>query len=117
MTDIEKRALTWLFHSGDTGMSSEAICCHMLGIGRHHYNCHPSDPADLGRCLRLLEIVPEWKSRMPEMAQYGKGWAGIVAVWPELEGLMRQEVGIDWSKGGPADATYSAMKRALGQKL
>ncbi len=62
----------------------------------------PSDPSDLGRCLRLLELFPEWKSRMPEMATLNRGWASLIPQWDQISALMQEEVGIDWSKGSSA---------------
>lgn len=108
---IEQRVIEWLL-SDDTGDSSKSICRHMMlneGCGPFSY---PSDPADLGRCLRLLARIPEWEDRIGEMTQNGPGWAGQVAVWWELEKTMRDEVGIDWSKGQSAPITYAAMKKA-----
>lgn len=110
MKDINERAVEWLL-SGDTGLSSESILKHMLGR-TDGQNGYPLDPDDLGRCLRLLEIFPEWKPRVGEMAQYSPGWAGQVAKWDELESLMAEEVGIDWSKGDRAEKTYKAMQLA-----
>lgn len=107
---IDRRALEWAI-SNDTGLSSEAICAHMLGL-ETEYARYPSDPADLGRCLRLLELIPEWKPRIKEMASYGPGWAGQIEVWDELNNTMANEVGIDWSKGKKAPETYKAMKLA-----
>lgn len=107
-----RRALMWLA-SGDSGMSSEAICYHMLGMksdGRF-----PLDPSDLGRCLRLLELFPEWKPRMGEMARYSAQWAALVERWDELAEMMADEVGIDWSKGKRAPRTYAAMKDTIDQ--
>lgn len=107
---IEHRALEWMM-SDDTGSSSEAISAHMLGL-ETEYASYPSDPAELGRCLRLLELIPEWKPRIKEMAIYGPGWAGQVEVWEDLYKTMEKEVGIDWSKGKKAPETYKAMKLA-----
>lgn len=105
-----RRAVAWLA-SGDTGMSSVAICKHMvLGHCRGHY---PHDPADLGRCLRLLAIFPEWSPRIGEMAKYSKRWAGLARRWAELSELMADEVGHDWAKGRSAPKTYAAMQNAM----
>ena len=109
--DIKDRVISWLL-SGDTGSSSEAICAHMTGKGTYYGHSYPSDPSDLGRCLRLLELVPEWKPRIAEMAKYSPGWAGLVAEWDKLTNLMTNEVGIHWEKGESAPATYKAMKLA-----
>lgn len=107
---VEARAMRWML-SGDTGLSSEAICAHMQGITPKRAS-YPSDPADLGRCLRLLELIPEWKSRIAEMSAYGPGWAGQVECWEELAAAMADEVGIDWSKGKRAPVTYNSMQLA-----
>lgn len=74
---VEQRALFWAL-SGDTGISSEAIAKHMTGNtpGRM---MPPSDASDRGRCIRLLELIPEWIARLPEMVQYDeKQTEGIV---------------------------------------
>lgn len=69
-------AACWLVGS-DTGVSSEAICAHMLGIptGRPAGIEAPRDQWDRGRCVRLLDSFPDWWDRLDEMAQYGDGWA------------------------------------------
>lgn len=65
---IYDRALFWAM-SGDTGISSEAICNHMLGYPERRV-MPPSDASDRGRCIRLLELVPEWIPRLNEMLKY-----------------------------------------------
>jgi len=107
------RELAAWFASDDTGMSSEGMACHMSGTPLRDAWCAPSDPADLGRCLRLLERFPEWKQRVSEMAAYGGEWAALVPHWDEVSKLMADEVGIDWSKGRSAPITYAAMKTYL----
>jgi hypothetical protein len=111
-SSIERRALLWLA-GGDSGASSKAICHHMLGMKSD--GSFPWDPSDLGRCLRLLELFPEWKPRIREMARYSPHWAALVARWDELAEMMADEVGIDWSKGRRAPRTYDAMKAAIDQ--
>lgn len=108
--DTTRIAMDWLLNSRDTGQSSEAIVRHMLGFGgRAHY---PLDPSDLGRCLRLLRLIPEWKPRMHEMAAHGAIWAALSARWAELEDSMEREVGIDWDKGvSVAPRTYALLQR------
>jgi len=101
----------WLL-SSDTGASSKAIAAFMTGLpgGCGDY---PYDPADLGRCLRLLEKFPEWERRLAEMAVINPGWAGFVGEWDNLKSLMVSEVGVDWSKGKAAPETYRAMRLAI----
>lgn len=78
---IERLVLEWLF-SRDTGSSSKCIAQHMLGI--KGYIDYPSDEGDLGRCVRLLDLIPEWKPRIAEMAAYGAVWPLYVANWDDL---------------------------------
>jgi hypothetical protein len=68
MTDsIEKRALTWA-SGDDTGVSSKAILKVMTGQTISDDYCHPHDSQDLGRCVRLLDIIPEWRPRIARKA-------------------------------------------------
>jgi hypothetical protein len=91
MTDsIEKRALTWA-SGDDTGVSSKAILKVMTGQTISDDYCHPHDSQDLGRCVRLLDIIPEWRPRIGEMSNVSDEWAALSAVWPELEALHRAE--------------------------
>lgn len=108
--DVYRRALVWLA-SGDTGSSSEAIVYHMLGLESDAD--YPFDPADLGRCLRMLELFPEWKPRISEMSAYPHGWPALIPIWNKIAAMMADEVGIDWSKGRRAPRTYAAMRAAL----
>jgi hypothetical protein len=104
------RASGWLAGE-DTGASSQAIAAHMLGLPSD--GAYPHDPADLGRCLRLLRLVPEWETRIQEMARYGKAWELLLAQWSFLAGSMAAEVGFDWERGRKAPKTYALMKRIL----
>lgn len=71
---INHRAFKWLLGS-DTGISSETLCAHMLGIektgpfGRQA----PSDAADRARCIRLLKLIPEWVPRLDELKALDTG--------------------------------------------
>lgn len=69
---IEQRALQWLL-SGDTGTSSETLCAFMLGMERGRYSSVPSDADDRGRCIRLLQRIPEWLPRLPQLAEANPG--------------------------------------------
>jgi len=116
MRDIPQKALEWIV-GGDTGISSENIWAVMVGgHGKRRNgfnNFHPSDPADFGRCARLLTLVPEWRPRMDEMRILSKEWSALVDHWDEVESCMREEVGIDWSKGRAAPKTYNLIKRVF----
>lgn len=66
---VESRALFWAL-SGDTGNSSRTIAGHMTGNPTESHMMPPSDRDDRGRCIRLLELIPEWIPRLDEMRQY-----------------------------------------------
>lgn len=78
------RANSWIA-GRDTGASSKAIWAVMMG--QKGDGSYPSDGDDLGRCLRLLEFIPEWKPRINEMAPVNQYWAALVANWDELTKL------------------------------
>lgn len=105
----QQRANIWIV-KGETGSSSKAIWAHMVGVSVDGYAHSPSDPADLNRCLLLLEAVPEWKERMHEMAAHGGEWVGLSARWDELTHNFISEVGLNWCKGDRAPTTYALMK-------
>jgi hypothetical protein len=77
-------------------MSSRAILAWMerdLTVAAMNGNRmeYPRDPADLGRCIRLLDIEPSYRTRIGEMAQVSPQWARLVAKWAKLEALYREE--------------------------
>ena len=103
------RGLAWL-GAGDTGLSSETMCLYFIS-GRAPERlrgfsgpCYPLDPSDLGRCLRLLDVVPEWRARLPELSAISPEWAGLVANWDRLEALYLEEL-----PAGRAPRCYEAM--------
>jgi hypothetical protein len=81
----------WL-SSDDTGASSLYMASVLTGqfTAENHY---PRDPADFGRCLRLVEAVPELESKIRDMSQHGKEWAVVAANWDEWAELYRQDEG------------------------
>lgn len=109
---FDERVNAWIV-SGDTGMSSKTIWASMLGIDIGDDIHHPHDPADLGRCLRLLELMPEWRPRLSELAALDPYWRSLVAQWEELSSAMEGEVGIAWEKAKSAPATYDLMRTII----
>lgn len=116
MTETENKILRWLA-GGDTGVSSESIAFAYSGIIRSGpFGCRaPSDPDDLGRCLRLIKEVPECRKDVNWLAEHAPEstrWKAAALVWDEIAACMDDEVGIDWSKGRSAPKTYEMMKAA-----
>lgn len=68
---IEQRALQWLL-SDDTGTSSKTLCAFMLGLNVM-WPSVPADADDRGRCIRLLQHIPEWLPRLPQLAEADPG--------------------------------------------
>lgn len=85
----------------DTGTSSEFLCRFMLGIEPSQRGVSvPSDAGDRGRCIRLLNLIPEWWDRLDELAKIpstkvnhwsGKGIEIREEGWKEQIPLMRRE--------------------------
>lgn len=111
--------MEWLM-SDDCGTSSETICMVMTSSNPLHHRLGrpPSDNDDFGRCYRLLKLFPEWRSRLPEVAQRFPAWGPLVKAWTELETLWEAycdplgRVGaIEYSKNkGAAKKLYDRMK-------
>lgn len=113
MTTMQDKVLEWLL-SSDTGMSSRTIA--LAGIGGKRPEPWgwdvPHDPADFGRCARLLARIPELRTPafLRLLQEGGEKWPKLIARWDEVQICMSQEVGIDWSKGQSAPKTYKLMK-------
>ena len=58
-----------------------------------------------GRCLGLLEAVPELRPHLPAMADESPVWAALVARWDELERLFAEE-----APTGRCPKLYALMK-------
>ena len=107
---VRRRAFFWLTN-GEKGLSSETMCLYLLsGEITHRFPgpAAPADPSDLGLCLGLLDMVPEWRDRLPEMAAVSSEWAALVPIWDRIEALYREE-----RPTGYAPRCYAAMREAL----
>lgn len=107
--------LAWLAQ-GETGISSETMAFAALGIerGGTFGTSHPHDPADLRRCVQLLEAVPALRDRMPMIAELSPVWGRLVANWGALEASLRREMA---AKTGRAPLTYRMMKELIGREV
>lgn len=91
---VELKAYWWL-KNGDVGMSSKTMWLYFMGfeLGMTHY---PSDPNDFRRCYKLLEVVPEWKDRLLELARLSPQWHKLVYNWDELTRMFEQNEQENW---------------------
>lgn len=82
----------WLM-GRDTGISSKAIFAVMTNTyyDPKTYTPVPYDPADFGRCHRLLERFPTWRLFLDKMPATYPAWAPYVPVWDELTALYLEE--------------------------
>jgi len=74
-----------------TGASAKAIAAHLGGWGKQD-GAYPRDSDDFDRCEALLDAVPEFRARLPEMVQVNAYWAELVANWESLRFM-------EWERG------------------
>jgi hypothetical protein len=88
------------FRGTDTGLSSLAIFATLAtrtdlkseALSRTRGET-PADCGDLGRCLRLLEKMPGWEARLPEVSARWplSAWNKLVPQWAELKASTREK--------------------------
>lgn len=82
---MNTKALEWIT-GNDTGQSSKTIWAVMMGaVTASGSYSRPYDAGDFGRCHRLLEIAPEWKARLGEVAARFPEWSPLVREWSKIE--------------------------------
>ena len=111
---VERRVLQWLA-GPNTGLSSECMAFCAIGLQRtdswaKYAPFTPADPADLNRCLMLVEQIPEVKDAFPKIAALSDDWKIIIDNWESLKESFVSEVGWNWSEGTAAPVTYKVMK-------
>lgn len=82
----------WWRDNGSVGISSKTIWSVLHGRAVRHSVDVPHDPDDFGRCHRLLELIPEWVPRLPEVSAKYPAWTKLIAAWPEMERLYVEEL-------------------------
>jgi hypothetical protein len=122
-TKISPAAALWL-QTGEFGLSSYAIFHKMTGCvpprAPQEATNHPHDPADLRRCLLLLEAVPEFEPRLGEMREVSKVWARLVDSWADLKSTLDEEVRASSSdswrgKSWNAPMTYKMIQAIIAE--
>ena len=108
-------SMTMWLAIGERGLSSEAIALTALGLEPTGYRASwPHDPADLRRCLLLLEAVPETRQNgLRVLAKRCPKWAALVEAWDRLSETLRSEIGETLPQRGSAPRTYALMREAL----
>lgn len=107
--ELRGNVLLWL-SAGDTGSSSKCMAFTLLGIPAEPH--HPLDGSDLGRCIRLLRMIPALRPRLKRVRVVSEQWARIVDHWAELETLYEEDER-HWPVESPKPTTprtYARMK-------
>lgn len=81
----------WLL-GNDTGISSKTIFAVMMGEDVINYFGPgvPQDPADFGRCHRLLFHFPAWRARLPEVSAKYPAWGPLIREWSFLTAMFME---------------------------
>lgn len=87
---VEQKVIAW-FATGHVGESSKCMAAHLTG--QDCKGSYPHDGDDFGRCVGLLDAVPELRERLPQMASVNAKWAALVARWDEIESLHKKSKG------------------------
>jgi hypothetical protein len=94
----------WIL-SGDTGTSSKTIWAVMMQSKIDRPDI-PYDPADFGRCYRLLAAIPAWRARLNEVSTRFKAWKPFIERWDELTAMYEREI---QNESGKAPDLYARM--------
>ncbi|KZQ44697.1 hypothetical protein A3N43_16555 [Klebsiella aerogenes] len=112
MSDLAMKVLKWQ-SNGKVGVSSATMASIALGLKKSFYHERfgaPSDPADLRRCMLLVEEIPEIRNYFPMIAKKVKAFAPILKEWDPLIALLKIELKRPDNR---APKTYKWMKELL----
>lgn len=70
--------------SHDTGTSSKTIWSVMMGV-KPEWADVPLDVDDFGRCVRLLVVCPQFRTRLREVADKYPRWQPLIDNWDKLQ--------------------------------
>ena len=104
----------WWITNGEVGTSSKTIWAVMMDcVDKHGPNAWyeygvPHDPADFSRCWKLLKLIPEWRVRLPEVAEVFPVWIGFVREWDQLTKMYEDAL---MSDTGKAPEMYEFMEK------
>ena len=80
---LDYKAIAEWALTGSTGLSATCIAKTMMGLPTKRTD-HPHDGGDFGRCERLLNAVPDFRARLPEMMDVSPYWAALVPEWSRI---------------------------------
>ena len=112
---LSAEARAWL-ETGERGASSEALfdatldCTVAVGPGGNK-RAHPHDPADLLRCIKMLDAVPEARASLFLAAELSPEWSRLVDHWAVFSEMRKREICAP-KNNGRAPETY-ALKQSI----
>jgi len=88
---MNQNVANWLMN-GERGASSEVMVSafEFIRIPIGWCTSHPHDSSDFDRCVKLLDAVPEYRTRLDEMRTVSPQWETLVEHWAELEDLLAE---------------------------
>jgi hypothetical protein len=94
----EQENIDWWLKNGEQGLSSQTIFKHLGGVNLlgQWNDTHPSDLDDFKRCYKLLQAIPQWKSKLHIMKTVSPVWEKLVDNWDKLSHMYEQNVKEDW---------------------
>jgi hypothetical protein len=105
---VSQAVREWLVN-GFRGASSNYMLSRVTGLNLGS-NSYPHDPADLARCRKLCEQVPEVDQGKKVLKMVSGQWRVLIEHWQQLCELMDSEAP-QWRDGvGKSPKTYALMK-------
>ncbi|MBP9794118.1 MAG: hypothetical protein KBC56_08980 [Flavobacterium sp.] len=112
---VNQKMNFWLAN-GERGISANTIFQTISGVQALKGNpSHPHDPDDFGRCYKLLQAIPEWRSQMNKLRRLSIAWDNLVENWDKLTEMYEQNKKEDWKnheKIGMYDLMQTLIKNA-----
>lgn len=110
-TIVEKA--TWWLANGETGSSSKTMYNCLIGNKKFEIH-HPYDPDDFKRCYKLLNAVPEWKTKLHKLQCLSPQWNNLVNNWDKLTEMYEQNERTNWENYKQI-GMYEFMKSILSE--
>lgn len=110
-----QQVVKW-FLEGNVGASSKAMVTNILfqdGDRPRNLVDHPYDPADLKRCVELLDAVPPIRRELAVMENVSPTWKLLISNWDVLESTLKYEMKTNGT--GKAPRTYELMKEIMSE--
>lgn len=110
---LYEKAARWLAN-WELGMSSKTMYACFMNAKDFEVS-HPHDPDDFKRCYKLLQTVPEWKAKLPQLKKLSTARSNLVDNWDKLTEMYEQNVREEW-KNYKQVGMYEFMKTLIVNK-